>query len=80
MLAFMGRYLSAAISITLSSQVLVLPLLIHYFGSFAPASVLANILAVPLAGLVLGLRWPIFPVSFADTTVLHYYLAKWYNN
>lgn len=53
--AFMGRYLSVAVSVTLSSQILILPLLIHYFGSFAPVSVIANILAVPLAGVVLWL-------------------------
>ena len=55
LLSLMGRHLSAAVSITLASQMLVLPLLVHYFGSFAPVSVLANILAVPLAGLVLWL-------------------------
>jgi competence protein ComEC len=52
-LGFAGRYLSAAVSVTISSQILILPLLIHYFGGFAPASVLANVLAVPLAGMVL---------------------------
>ena len=50
---FAGKHLSAAVSITLASQVLVVPLLIRYFGSFAPVSVLANLLAVPLAGMVL---------------------------
>ncbi|NLO25591.1 MAG: ComEC/Rec2 family competence protein [Clostridiales bacterium] len=77
LLAFMGRYLSAAISITLSSQVLVLPLLIHYFGSFAPASVLANILAVPLAGLVLWLTVAylfLFPLR-----IPLYYTIIWLN-
>lgn len=50
---FMGKYLSGAVSITLSSQILVLPLLVHYFDGFAPVSVLVNILAVPLAAVIL---------------------------
>lgn len=53
--AFTGTYLSGMISVTLSSQVLTFPLLIHYFGSFAPVSVLANILIVPLGAVVLWL-------------------------
>ena len=74
---FAGKYLSAAVSITLASQVLVVPLLIRYFGSFAPVSVLANILAVPLAGTVL---W--FTVAYLVLCLMHIplsYTAAWVN-
>jgi competence protein ComEC len=74
---FAGRHISGAVSVTLSSQVLILPLLIHYFGSFAPVAVLANILAVPLAGVVLWLT-----VVFLVLYPLHiplYYTIVWVN-
>ncbi len=77
-LVFAGKYLSSAISITLSSQVLILPLLVFYFDSFAPVSVLANILVVPLAAVVLWLT-----VAFLVLYPLHiplYYNIVWVND
>lgn len=75
--AFMGTYISGAVSITLASQILILPLLIHYFGEFAPVSVLANILAVPLAAVVLWLT-VLYVVLFALHIPL-YYTVIWLN-
>ncbi|HZX46072.1 MAG TPA: ComEC/Rec2 family competence protein [Clostridia bacterium] len=74
---FAGKHLSAALSITLASQVLVVPLLLRYFGSFAPVSVLVNILAVPLAGAVLWLT-----VAYLVLCLMHiplYYTIAWVN-
>jgi len=74
---FAGKRLSSAVSITLASQVLVVPLLLRYFGSFAPVSVLVNILAVPMAGAVLWLT-----VAYLVLCLMHIpfsYTTAWVN-
>jgi competence protein ComEC len=76
-LSFAGKYLSEAVSVTLASQVLVLPLLILYFESFAPVSVLANILVVPLAGAVLWLT--VAYLLLYPLPVPLYYTIAWVN-
>lgn len=50
---FAGGYLSRSISLTLSSQILLLPLLVHYFGYITPLSLLTNLLVIPLAAVLL---------------------------
>ena len=44
----MPKWLSSAISLTLSAQIATLPLLIYFFNSFNLLSVITNVLALPL--------------------------------
>jgi competence protein ComEC len=63
------RFLHLTFSTSLSAQLAVSPLLIHYFKMFSPISLIANIFAVPLSffilveGLVLLPVLIIFPAS-----------------
>lgn len=69
-LSFLGRFLSNGIALTLSCQVLIIPLVIYYFGRFTPISVLTNLIVIPLSGLLLwtaiiflvlaGLKFPLY--------------------
>ncbi len=50
---FAGSYTARGLSLTLSSQILLLPLLINYFGYITPVSLLTNLLVIPLAAVLL---------------------------
>lgn len=48
-----GTYVSSAVSVTISAQALLVPVLIDSFQSIAPVSVITNLAAVPLASVLL---------------------------
>ncbi|MDI6706885.1 MAG: ComEC/Rec2 family competence protein [Bacillota bacterium] len=50
---YAGAYVSSAVSVTLSAQVLLVPVLINSFQSVVPVSVITNLAAVPLASVLL---------------------------
>jgi competence protein ComEC len=50
---WIGRKLAGMVSVSLAAQLATLPLSIYYFHQCAPVSVLANLLAIPLASLLL---------------------------
>ncbi|MBU1880686.1 DNA internalization-related competence protein ComEC/Rec2, partial [bacterium] len=54
---FLTEYLFKPLSISLSVTIFTAPLLIYYFGGYAPIAILLNVIAVPVAGLVFALTW-----------------------
>jgi competence protein ComEC len=52
-LQFLPRWLASSVSVTLSAQLGVWPLIAYYFNTFSVISILANLALVPLAGLIL---------------------------
>lgn len=52
---FRFRWLYSAVSVTLSAQIFLVPILAYYFNYFAVYTVLANLLTVPVIPVVLGL-------------------------
>jgi len=58
-----GRRISQMISVSLAAQLSTVPLAIYYFSMFAPASVLANLVVIPLATLILYAGFGFFLIS-----------------
>jgi competence protein ComEC len=54
-LRLVGRWIRDLFVTSLAAQIALAPLLLYYFGRFSWAGLLANILAVPLAGVCLSL-------------------------
>ncbi len=69
LLAFMPHFIADNAALTLSAQLAVLPLTAWYFNSLSPASVLANLIAVPplefiiILGLLASLVGIVFPFA-----------------
>ena len=81
-----GRWISRMVAVSLAAQLSTLPLSILYFNQFAPASILSNLLVIPLATLILyaGFGYFIFagtePLAAALSTVLRILssLLEWF--
>lgn len=52
---FLPRWMASGLSITLSAQLGVWPLIAYYFNTFSIVAVLANLIFVPLAGVIVNL-------------------------
>ncbi|MDD5066117.1 MAG: ComEC/Rec2 family competence protein [bacterium] len=83
------RYIWASLSVSFSSQVLVLPVLLYHFQQFQYILFLANILAVPLTTLIMSLTafsyllyhiFPFLSMLFSQTSnffiILMFHLLK----
>ncbi len=52
---WIGKWVVGPLCVTLAAQVGTAPLIAHHFQHFAPISLVANLMVVPLLGLVVGL-------------------------
>lgn len=52
-LNFLPEYLNSTLSVTFGAQIILLPLLIYYFGRFSLSFALANLLLLPVAEVIL---------------------------
>lgn len=67
-----GGWLGDTISISLSAQVLVMPILIYYFNEFSIMFLVGNIILVPLINLILALGFLgfiLFKISFLSNII-----------
>lgn len=56
---FLGRYVGVPLLISSAAGTFTAPILAAHFGGFALISVVLNLIAIPLAGLIFGLAWAI---------------------
>jgi competence protein ComEC len=54
-LKFLPRWMASGLSVTLSAQLGVWPVIAHYFNTFSAISIVANLFLVPLAGMTVML-------------------------
>ncbi len=47
-----GHFILSSFSVTICAQILIIPLLLHYFGVFYLISFLSNLIVVPLVGVI----------------------------
>jgi competence protein ComEC len=64
------RFFCSVLSVTISAQLLLIPICIYYFGKISIISFLTNIIVVPLSGIILYLG-----VSFYALTFIFKYMA-----
>ena len=68
------RFIWSICSVTLSAQILTLPLIIFYFHRIPTLFIVTNILAVPLAGLILYTE--IFLILISSIPIMAHFIGK----
>jgi competence protein ComEC len=63
--SFAGKFIGNALSVTISAQLLLIPIIIRHFEVITPVSVITNIIIIPLSAVVIWLA-----VFFIALTVL----------
>jgi len=62
-LSFLPKWLSSTLSVTLSAQIGVVPLIAYYFNIFSPVSLPANLVFVPLSGFMVCFGFVVMSVG-----------------
>ena len=62
-LSFLPKWLSSTVSVTLSAQIGVVPLIAYYFNIFSPVSLPANLVFVPLSGFMVCFGFVVMTVG-----------------
>jgi len=68
---FLPGYLSKLVSVSIAVQIGISPLLIFYFNKLSLVTVLANIIVIPLSGIILALGLAMFFVGLIFTPLAH---------
>lgn len=63
------KFIWEVISVTLSAQIALLPLLIFYFGQLSTISFIINILIVPIIGFIVGLSFLFYLATFISSYI-----------
>ena len=75
---FMPKAVASAISLTLSAQLILTPIIVYYFGVITPYAPLSNIIAVPLSsifvvvGIFLVILSPIKIIAMILTAIMNF--------
>ncbi|MDD2523315.1 MAG: ComEC/Rec2 family competence protein [Endomicrobiia bacterium] len=63
------KFIWEIISVTLSAQIALIPLLIFYFGQLSTISFIVNILIVPVVGFIVGLSFLFYITTFISSYI-----------